>query len=147
MFEYLQWALAMMKRENVVFPGSFDLESVKAGLGRYRPPDGRLLIAELGEVPIGVGALRLLSENIVEVKRMYVRPDRRGLHVGSRILDALIGEARMMKARTIRLDSAWFMTQAQSLYRSRGFEERDPYEGTEIPANLLSRWKFFEKKL
>jgi GNAT superfamily N-acetyltransferase len=147
MFEYLQWALDMMKKEDVVFPGSFNLDLVKAGLGRYHPPDGRLLIARLEGVPIGVGALRSLGDNVVEVKRMYVRPDHRGLHAGSRILDALIEEARGMKARTIRLDSAWFMTQAQSLYRSRGFVQRGPYEGTEIPPNLQHRWYFFEKKL
>jgi N-acetylglutamate synthase-like GNAT family acetyltransferase len=136
-----------MKRENIVFPGSFDLESVKAGLGRYRPPAGKLLIAELDGNPIGVGAMRSLGDNVVEVKRMYVRPDARGLHAGSSILDALITEARGMKARVVRLDSAWFMTQAQSLYRSRGFVERGPYEGTEIPPSLHHRWNFFEKKL
>jgi GNAT superfamily N-acetyltransferase len=137
----------MMKKENVVFPGNFNLESVKTGLRRYRPPDGRLLIAELDAVPIGVGALRSLGGGIIEVKRMYVRPDRRGLHAGSRILDALIEEARGMKALKIRLDSAWFMGGAQSLYRSRGFVQRGPYEGTEIPPDLQSRWNFFEKSL
>jgi N-acetylglutamate synthase-like GNAT family acetyltransferase len=145
MTEYLQWALATMAQENVVFPGSFDSESVRKSLEHYRPPEGRLILAEMRGGAIGVGALRSLGSHIVEIRRMYVRPEARGLHVGSRILDALIEEARTMDARLVRLDSAWFMTEAQNLYQSRGFQEREPYEGTEIPPSLRPRWRFFEK--
>jgi hypothetical protein len=37
------------------------------------------------------------------------------------------------------------MTDAQRLYRSRGFVERTPYEGTEIPTRLQHLWIFFER--
>jgi GNAT superfamily N-acetyltransferase len=147
MTEYLQWALGKMAQENVVFPGSFDSASVRKGLEVYRPPGGLLLIAETGGNPIGVGALRSQSTFTFEIKRMYVRPEARGLHVGSRILDNLIAEARNAGGKLILLDSAWFMTEAQALYRSRGFVERTPYQGTEIPLNLQKRWTFFEKSL
>jgi GNAT superfamily N-acetyltransferase len=147
MVEYLQWALSMMARERVVFPGSFDSKSVRESLGVYRPPVGRLLIAELHKNPVGVGALRSLRDGRVEIKRMYVRPEARGIHVGSKILDGLIEEAKRMNARIVLLDSAWFMSQAQELYKSRGFLERPSYEGTEIPVNLRPRWRFFEKRL
>ena len=145
MTDYLQWALSMMAKEGVVFPGSFDSKSVRASLGKYFPPTGRLLLAERGEVPIGVGALRSLDEKKVEIKRMYVLPEARGLHAGSRLVDGLVEEARALKASTILLDSAWFMTQAHRLYLSRGFIEREAYEGTEIPSELWPRWRFFEK--
>ena len=147
MTEYLEWALAEMEKEHVVFPGSFDSESVRRSLARFQPPRGRLLIAELDGIPIGIGALRSLGDKVVEIKRMYVRPESRGLHVGSGILNDLIEEAQKRGAESIRLDSAWFMVQAQNLYLSRGFVERPPYEGTEIPVNLQSRWRFFEKRL
>ena len=147
MTEYLQWALTMMAKDNVVFPGSFDSNSVRKGLGAYRPPKGRLLIAERGKKAVGIVALRSLDTGIFEIKRMYVRPEARGQHVGSRILDCLIEEARTLRARLIRLDSAWFMTDAQKLYKSRGFFERTPYVGTEIPLELQKRWGFFEKSL
>jgi hypothetical protein len=32
-------------------------------------------------------------------------------------------------------------------YRSRGFAERSPYEGTEIPERLQKYWSFFERPL
>jgi hypothetical protein len=47
----------------------------------------------------------------------------------------------------VRLDTCEFMTDAQRLYRSRGFVERDPYEGTEIPERLRTYWLFFERPL
>jgi len=39
------------------------------------------------------------------------------------------------------------MSAAHVLYRSRGFIERAPYEGTEIPTHLHERWLFFERPL
>src|SRR5205085_1566974 len=61
-------------------------------------------------------------------------------------LDRLIEEARAMNARVLRLDTCRFMTDAQRLYESRGFVERPPYEGTEIPPELQQYWKFYERQ-
>ena len=93
----------------------------------------------------GVGALRKLRLGVIEVKRMYVAPEWRDRHLGSAILDRLLEEARKMGATTVRLDTCRFMTDAQRLYRSRGFVERTPYEGTEIPTRLQHLWIFFER--
>jgi GNAT superfamily N-acetyltransferase len=114
-------------------------------LREFRRPRGVLLLAERDGEPVGVGAVRRLSDGVVEVKRMYVVAACRGLHVGSAILDRLISEARGMGAVTLRLDTCRFMSEAQRLYRSRGFVERGPYEGTEIPPHLRHHWMFFER--
>ena len=78
------------------------------------------------------------------MKRMYVAPGWRDQHVGSAILDRLLDHAREMGATTVLLDTCRFVTDAQRLYRSRGFVERSPYEGTEIPMRLQHLWIFFE---
>ena len=39
-----------------------------------------------------------------------------------------------------------FGRDAQRLYESRGFVERPPYEGTEIPPELQQYWKFYERQ-
>jgi GNAT superfamily N-acetyltransferase len=78
---------------------------------------------------------------------MFVQPHVRSLHVGSSILDRLIADARDMGAQLLRLDTVRFMTDAQQLYRSRGFVERPPYDGTEIPEPLRKYWLFFERAL
>jgi GNAT superfamily N-acetyltransferase len=76
---------------------------------------------------------------------MYVAPPWRGRHLGSALLDRLLQEAEQRQAHTVRLDTARFLTDAQRLYRSRGFHERPPYEGTEIPPHLQQHWIFFER--
>jgi N-acetylglutamate synthase-like GNAT family acetyltransferase len=89
----------------------------------------------------------MLGADVAEVKRMYVEPRWRDHHVGSAILDRLLEDASMREVRIVRLDTCRFMTAAQGLYRSRGFLERTPYEGTEIPERLQQHWIFFERQL
>lgn len=106
------------------------------------------MIADVDGQPAGVGALRQLDRGVVEVKRMYVHPDYRDRRLGSGVLDLLLTEAAAtFQAKTVRLDTCRFMLSAQRLYRSRGFHERPPYEGTEIPLHLQRYWMFFEKRL
>jgi hypothetical protein len=69
------------------------------------------------------------------------------MHIGSAILDRLIDEAKAMHALVLRLDTVRFMTDAQALYGSRGFVERPPYDGTEIPPRLQQYWLFYERQV
>jgi GNAT superfamily N-acetyltransferase len=50
----------------------------------------------------GVGALRMLSDEIAEIKRIYVAPDWRDRHLGSAILDRLVEEARSRSQTELR---------------------------------------------
>jgi GNAT superfamily N-acetyltransferase len=145
MVDYLTWAIERLAREYGVDEPPTHPSLVRDGLANYRPPVGWLILAECGGHPVGVGAIRLLRAGVVEVKRMYVTPGWRDRHVGSAILDQLLDQAEEMGATTILLDTCRFMTDAQRLYRSRGFVERLPYEGTEIPARLQHLWIFFER--
>jgi GNAT superfamily N-acetyltransferase len=147
MGEYLEWAHERLLELHGVDDPPTDPHLVRESLHEFRRPDGVLLLAESEGRPAGIGALRRLSEDIAEVKRMYVVPSFRGRHISSAILDRLIAEARAMGATTLRLDTCRFMSDAQRLYRSRGFIERTPYEGTEIPPRLQHHWAFFERSL
>src|SRR3954470_24331271 len=44
----------------------------------FSPPRGRFFIGYVGATPVAMGGLRLLDPTTVEIKRMYVVPDRRG---------------------------------------------------------------------
>jgi GNAT superfamily N-acetyltransferase len=105
-------------------------------LDGLREPRARLYLAEIDGEPVGIGGLRPLSADEAEIKRMYVRPSARGRGVGRAILQRLIDDARALGYRTIRLDSARFMHEAHSLYRSFGFVPSSPHnwEFESVPA-------------
>lgn len=146
--DYLTWAVGRLREEYGLEDSPTDLGAIRESLPALVPPKGLLLVADLDGAPVGVAALRTLTPGIVEVKRMYVDPRGRGQGVGSALVDRLLTEATdTFHATTIRLDSCRFMTDAQRLYVSRGFAEREPYEGTEIPAHMRQHWRFYERKL
>jgi ribosomal protein S18 acetylase RimI-like enzyme len=144
---YMSWAHERLAREFDVHEPPADPTEIRGHLKDYRPPTGRTLVAECDGQAAGVGALRMLGPVVAEVKRMYVDPQWRDRHVGSAILDRLLDDARSRGSRIVRLDTCRFMTAAQGLYRSRGFLERPPYEGSEIPVRLQQHWIFFERQL
>ena len=145
MAEYLSWALAQLEAEYGIVDMPVDPTPAAEALDAYHPPHGLLAVAEVEGRIVGVGAARSLSPGTAEIKRMYLAPPYRGLHIASEILDFLLVHARAeLRATTVRLDTCRFMATAQRLYRSRGFVERAPYEGTEIPARLQKYWLFFE---
>lgn len=91
--------------------------------GEYRPPRGRLLIAD----GAGCVALRPLDEEICEMKRLYVRPEHRGSGLGRRLVLAIVDQARGIGYRRMRLDTMPKMDRAQGLYASLGFRESAAY--------------------
>lgn len=93
----------------------------------YGPPTGCLLLARLDEDLVGCGALRRISDEVCEMKRLYVRPVGRGLGVGRDIAVGLIRKASTLGYTRMVLDSLVEMREAQSLYRSLGFTETAPY--------------------
>jgi GNAT superfamily N-acetyltransferase len=114
---------------------------------RFAPPNGRfLLVVEDGGV-LGCGALRLIAPGVAEIKRMYLRPDARGRGLGWALLDRLVAEARSQGCHEARLDTGWFMTDAQRLYRAAGFTECEPYAESEVQADFDPRWMYMRRDL
>lgn len=105
--------------------------------GDYARPAGRLLLAFQGSEVAGCGALRPLSSDVCEMKRLYVRPAFRGKGVGGAMIDALISSARQIGYRRMRLDTLPSMATAISIYRSLGFKEIAPYRANPVPGALF----------
>ena len=110
--------------------------------GEYAAPEGCLLLAKYQDQPAGCVALRKLSDGICEGKRLYVRPQFRGLKIGRRLVEAIIAEARRIGYSSIRGDTVPSMQIAQALYASLGFKEIEPY-----CRNPVEGAKFIELKL
>jgi GNAT superfamily N-acetyltransferase len=147
-WEYLQWANTKVEKE---FGVSFDittmLEEDMNTLGKFMPPKGRLLLGYVEDRPMGIACLKALSDRIGEVKRMYVRPEARNRGLGRALLHRLLDEAQQIGYEQVRLDSARFMVNAHRLYRTSGFREIEPYEGSEIPKEFQGHWVFMEREL
>ena len=105
--------------------------------GDYRPPRGRLLIAQYEDAPVGCVALRPLQADICEMKRLYVRPGFRGLKVGRLLVERLIEEARAAGYARMRLDTLPNMNEARVLYESFGFHRIDAYCENPIPGAIF----------
>lgn len=123
------------------------VEADIADLGKYLPPDGRLILAWKGDQPAGIGCMKRLGPTTAEFKRMFVRPPFRGLGIGRAILERLRDACRDEGYTAVRLDSARFMTSAHALYRSVGFVEIPPYPETEIPEPYRQHWVFMERQV
>ncbi len=95
--------------------------------GKYSPPLGVILLAELDGVPHGVVALRPLTDGIAEMKRLFIQPQARGYRLGRLLVEAVVEQARQTGYSAIRLDSLPHMASAITLYRSLGFRDIEAY--------------------
>lgn len=85
------------------------------------PGDGAFLIAYLGDMAAGCGALRRVDETTGELKRMYVAPSVRGQGIGRALVDALEGEARLLGITRIVLETGTRLAAAIRLYETMGY--------------------------
>jgi ribosomal protein S18 acetylase RimI-like enzyme len=105
--------------------------------GEYATPDGCLLLAHDGDKALGCVALRRIDKHTCEMKRLYVRPEARGLKLGRKLAEAIIAEARRIGYYRMRLDTLPEMGEAISLYRTLGFRETAAYRYNPMPGAIF----------
>ena len=120
-------------------PDAFELARIAVSTTEFAPPDGAFLIAWLDGRPVGCGAVRALDADTAEIKRMWVDPAVRGLGVGRSLLAALESAAAGLERRTVRLDTAAYLTEALPLYQSAGYAEIPAYNDNPYSAHWLEK--------
>src|SRR6266568_4704196 len=82
----------------------------------YLNNGGEFLEGLLDGQIVAMGALKRISEDKAEVKRMRVHPDYQRRGFGQEILSVLEARAKELGYRTLTLDTAVVQTAAQQLY-------------------------------
>lgn len=112
----------------------------------YSHPNGRLLLASTPTTPIaGIIAYRKYDNrfkfpelvfddaaNVVEVVRLFVNPELRGQGIATKLIRALVRQAREDGVRTMYLHTHPFLPGAQYLWEKEGWrvvvrEEEEPW--------------------
>jgi GNAT superfamily N-acetyltransferase len=90
---------------------------------RFVAPHGRFLLATVDDEPVGMGGWRLggPADGDAEIKRMYVREDRRRTGVARVILDELARTAKEAGVRRLVLETGNAQPEAIAMYRAAGF--------------------------
>lgn len=116
-------------------------EELRTLPGQYAPPEGRLLLVRIDGRPAATAALRRLSRDECEAKRLFVHPDYRRQGLARLLFQRLIEEARVCGYRDLYGDTLAAMTTALLLYREIGFEEVGPYSEDPTPGAIYLRLK------
>jgi putative acetyltransferase len=84
-------------------------------------PDVDAVICYINELPVGCGAYKIINENTVEIKRMYVQPQYRGKGIAQAILAALENWAKELNYTCCKLETGKRMQDAIALYKKAGY--------------------------
>ena len=94
-------------------------------------------------VATGCGGVQLFGTEYGELKRMYVRPQFRGLGLGRFMLNRLADYVRQQGVGVLRLETGIYQKEAIALYEGFGFQRIPPFGAyVDDPLSL-----FLEKRI
>ncbi len=119
-----RYCLASYYRElSARFSEGFDPASYPTASEDMRPPAGFLYVGWREGVAIACAALVMATDQLAEIRRMWVADEARGKGVAKRMLLHLEAEAQRLGMTAIRLDTNRALVEAQRLYRNAGYTE------------------------
>lgn len=100
-------------------------------------------VIRAGDAPAGCGGIKLFGTEYGEIKRMWVRPQFRGLGFGKLMLDHLADHARRHGVEILRLETGIHQHAAIRLYEREGFKRIPPFGSYRVdPVSLC-----YEKRI
>jgi GNAT superfamily N-acetyltransferase len=80
-----------------------------------------IVVAYENEIAVGCGAFREYTANVAEIKRMFVRPEKRGRGIAGKILTELETWAKELKFSEFVLETGVKQPEAIRLYQKSGY--------------------------
>src|ERR1700743_2459891 len=147
LLEYGQFILATNQVAGFCF-GSLEQEAARLPLG-YTERGGGCLLACVNDIAAGFVCWRDISSDVLpsawEMKRLWVRPETRGLNLGRLLAQAVLDRSAHADRRAVYLDTVpAAMSAAHKLYLAMGFMScpqynESPIAGIEYIVKFLSR--------
>lgn len=106
---------------------------------KYGLPNGRLYVAFYHGELAGCIGLRKIDEQNCEMKRLYVRPAFRGKHIGNKLVQQIIKDAKEIGYSHILLDTLPFLKSALHLYKGYGFYEIPSYNNSPMNTSIYMK--------
>lgn len=106
---------------------------------KYGLPYGRLYLAYYGQELAGCIGLRKIDEENCEMKRLYVRPQFRGKHIGEHLVGQIIREAKEIGYAYMLLDTLPFLQSVIHMYRKYGFYEISSYNDSPMNTSIYMK--------
>lgn len=94
---------------------------------KYAPPHGRMYLALVDDKAVGCVALTKNDDVYCEIKRLYLKPEYRGMGISKALVETVIKDAKEIGYKHMRLDTFPFMTSAIKLYEKFGFYYIEKY--------------------
>jgi putative acetyltransferase len=100
-------------------------------------------VIRVNNAPAGCGGVKLVDAGYGEIKRMYIRPQFRGLGLAKLMLGHLTEYARSRGIELLRLETGIYQREAIGLYERAGFKAVPPFGEYKPDPNSV----FFEKRI
>lgn len=113
-----------------------ELEHLEA---KYGLPDGRLYLAYCDDKLAGCIGLKKIDGQNCEMKRLYVRSEFRGKHIGQQLIQQIIADAKEIGYSYMLLDTLPFLQSAVHMYKKIGFYEISRYNDNPIETSIYMK--------
>jgi ribosomal protein S18 acetylase RimI-like enzyme len=104
---------------------------------KYALPNGRLYIVMVHNEAAGCIGLRYLNDAECEMKRLYVRPQFRGMGIAKVLVDRILKDAREIGYSRMLLDTLPSLESAIRLYEKIGFTKIAPYNDSPVSDTIF----------
>ena len=140
--KYVEWMRATYPDHLPVIDQYYEslLSELAALPGKFRAPDGCLLLVYDDGRALGAVAYRKLDAESCEMKSMFVDTSVHGSGVGAALASEIIRCAQKAGYRKMKLETGVRQVAAQRLYERLGFQDIEPYYPVSEALRPLARF-------